>query len=78
MWTQAERRQQVFIFSDLKGLARYFGRVFPIAVIKEEVQVATRDFRHRQFSGIDQTQLEFLKLCETRLVRRARELQVAL
>ena len=78
MWNQAERRNPVFIFSNLQGLARFFGRVLSLPVIRWEVQIATRDFRHRAHVGVDQTQLEFLKLCEARLVRKARELQIEL
>lgn len=76
MWKEAERRSTVYIFSNLKGLARYFGRVMPLEVIQEEVKSATRAFRTRETSSAAQTQLEFLKLCETRLVHKARELQV--
>lgn len=76
MWNEAERRSTVYIFSNLKGLARYFGRVMPLELIQEEVKTATRAFRPRERSSAAQTQLEFLKLCETRLVHKARELQV--
>jgi hypothetical protein len=78
MWDQNERRTTVYIFSNLKGLAKYFGRVMPLEAIQEEVKSATRCFRHREHAGATQTQLEFLKLCETRLVRKARELQIEL
>jgi hypothetical protein len=50
----------------------------PLEAIQEEVKSATRCFRHREHAGATQTQLEFLKLCETRLVRKARELQIEL
>jgi hypothetical protein len=76
MWNESERRTTLYIFTNLKGLARYFGRVMPIEVIQEEVKSATRVFRTREHSSASQTQLEFLKLCETRLVHKARELQV--
>lgn len=76
MWEQTERRSTVYIFTNLKGLARYFGRVMSVEVIQEEVKHATRVFRTRATSSAAQTQLEFLKLCETRLVHKARELQV--
>lgn len=76
MWNQDERRSTVYIFTNLKGLARYFGRVMPIELIQEEVKSATRVFHTREHSSASQTQLEFLKLCETRLVFKARELQV--
>ena len=76
MWNNPERRSTVYIFTNLKGLARYFGRVMPIEVIQEEVKGATRVFKPRVHSSASQTQLEFLKLCETRLVHKARELQV--
>lgn len=78
MWNKNERRTTVYIFTNLKGLARYFGRVMPIEVIQEEVKTATRVFRPRETSDASQTQLEFLKLCETRLVHKAKELQVEL
>jgi hypothetical protein len=74
----SERRTTVFVFSNLHGLARYFGRVLTREIIQEEVIVATRDFRHRANSSASQTQLEFVKLCETRLVRKARELEIAI
>ena len=74
----AERRTPVFVFSNLNGLTRYFGRVLPRETIQEEVIIATRDFRHRMNSSANQTQLEFVKLCETRLVRKARSLEIAL
>lgn len=73
-----ERRTTVFVFSNLNGLARYFGRVLPRETIQEEVIIATRDFRHRNNSSAVQTQLEFVKLCEARLVRKARQLEIAL
>jgi hypothetical protein len=73
-----ERRTTVFVFSNLHGLARYFGRVLPRETIQEEVIIATRDFRHRNNSSAMQTQLEFVKLCEARLVRKARQLEIAL
>jgi hypothetical protein len=73
-----ERRTTVFVFSNLNGLARYFGRVLPRETIQEEVIIATRDFRHRNNSSALQTQLEFVKLCEARLVRKARELEIAI
>lgn len=76
MWNQAERRSTVYIFTNLKGLARYFGRVIPIDVIQEEVKHATRVFRTRDRASASQTHLEFLKLCETRLVTKAREMRV--
>jgi hypothetical protein len=76
--TQSERRNTVFVFSNLAGLTRYFGRVLSRDAIQEEVIVATREFRHRATSNANQTQLEFVKLCETRLVRKARELEIAL
>jgi hypothetical protein len=76
MWNDSERRTQVFVFSNLTGLARYFCRVMPIDVIKDEVRTATLGFRHRSHSSADQTQLEFVKMCESRLVRKARELQL--
>jgi hypothetical protein len=72
-----ERRKTVFVFSNLHGLARYFGRVLPRETIQEEVIMATRDFRHRAKSSATETQLEFVKLCETRLVRKARSLEIA-
>ncbi|HKP95486.1 MAG TPA: hypothetical protein VJ385_07000 [Fibrobacteria bacterium] len=73
-----DRRTQVFIFSNLHGLARYFGRVLPRETIQEEVIIATRDFRHRVASSAAQTQLEFVKLCEARLIRKARSLEISL
>ena len=73
-----ERRTTVFVFSNLNGLARYFGRVLPRETIQEEVIIATRDFRHRNSSSAVQTQLEFVKLCEARLVRKARQLEIAI
>ena len=73
-----ERRTTVFVFSNLHGLSRYFGRVLPRETIQEEVIIATRDFRHRATSSAQQTQLEFVKLCESRLVRKARDLEIAL
>lgn len=73
-----DRRTTVFIFSNLHGLARYFGRVLKKEIIQEEVIIATRVFRHRANTPIDTTQLEFVKLCEARLVRKARELDLAL
>lgn len=73
-----ERRTMVFVFSSLSALTRYFGRVLAREIIQEEVIVATRDFRHRAHSDAGQTQLEFVKLCEARLVRKARELEIAL
>lgn len=76
MQQETERRTQVFVFSNLNGLTRFFGRVLPKDVIQEEVIVATRDFRHRNNSSANQTQLEFVKLCEARLVRKAKQLEV--
>jgi hypothetical protein len=73
-----ERRSPVFVFANLQGLARYFGRVMPREAIQEEVIIATRDFRHRANSSVAQTQLEFVKLCESRLVRKARDLEISL
>ena len=73
-----ERRTTVFVFSNLHGLSRYFGRVLPRETIQEEVIIATRDFRHRTTSSAQQTQLEFVKLCEARLVRKARDLEISL
>jgi hypothetical protein len=72
----SERRTQVFVFSNLHGLSRYFGRVLPRDIIQEEVIIATRDFRHRANANPSQTQLEFVKLCEARLVRKAKSLKV--
>jgi hypothetical protein len=76
MWNHPERRTQVFVFSNLNGLARYFARVMPMGVIQEEVRAATMKFQHRDHSSADQTQLEFVKMCESRLVRKARELEI--
>ncbi|MEO7423874.1 MAG: hypothetical protein ABI036_01735 [Fibrobacteria bacterium] len=73
-----ERRTTVFVFSNLHGLARYFGRVLPRETIQEEVIIATRDFRHRSKSSASETQLEFVKLCEARLVRKARSMEIAI
>jgi hypothetical protein len=73
-----ERRTTVFVFSNLHGLARYFGRVLPRETIQEEVIIATRDFRHRARSTATETQLEFVKLCEARLVRKARALEISI
>lgn len=78
MWNQPERRTPVFVFSNLNGLARYFARVMPMGVIQDEVRSATIAFRHRSHASADQTQLEFVKMCESRLVRKARELQLEL
>jgi hypothetical protein len=72
----SERRTTVFVFANLHGLARYFGRVLPRETIQEEVIIATRDFRHRATSSASETQLEFVKLCEARLVRKARQLEI--
>lgn len=74
----SERRTTVFVFSNLHGLARYFGRVLPRETIQEEVIIATRDFRHRVTSSAQQTQLEFVKLCESRLVKKARDLEISI
>ena len=71
-----DRRNQVFVFNNLHGLSRYFDRVLPKDVIQEEVIIATRDFRHRAHANANQTQLEFVKLCESRLVHKAKELQL--
>ncbi len=68
---EQERRTQIFVFSNLHGLSRYFGRVLAREIIQEEVIIATRDFRHRSHANADQTQLEFVKLVETRLVKKA-------
>ena len=76
--SNSERRTTVFDFSNLHGLARYFGRVLPRETIQEEVIIATRDFRHRAKSSASQTQLEFVKLCEARLVRKARDLEISI
>lgn len=76
--SQSDRRTTVFVFSNLTGLTRYFGRVLPRDTIQEEVIIATRDFRHRVSSSATETQLEFVKLCEARLVRKARALEIAL
>ncbi|MDB5046993.1 MAG: hypothetical protein JWO30_64 [Fibrobacteres bacterium] len=73
-----DRRTTVFVFSNLHGLARYFGRVLPRETIQEEVIIATRVFRHRASSSASETQLEFVKLCEARLVRKARSLEISL
>jgi hypothetical protein len=72
----SDRRTQLFVFSNLHGLSRYFGRVLARDLIQEEVIIATRDFRHRAHTSANQTQLEFVKLCEARLVRKARLLKV--
>lgn len=74
----SERRTTVYVFSNLTGLTRYFGRVMPRDAIQEEVIIATRDFRHRANASASQTQLEFVKLCEARLVRKARSLEIAI
>ncbi len=71
----SDRRTPVFVFSNLNGLTRYFGRVLNRDAIQEEVIIATRDFRHRAHANSSQTQLEFVKLCETRLVRKAQQLE---
>jgi hypothetical protein len=76
--SKSDRRTQLFVFSNLHGLARYFGRVLPRETIQEEVIIATRDFRHRSASSANQTQLEFVKLCEARLVRKARSLEISI
>lgn len=76
--SQNDRRTTVFVFSNLTGLTRYFGRVLPRDTIQEEVIIATRDFRHRATSSATETQLEFVKLCEARLVRKARALEIAI
>lgn len=73
-----DRRTTVFIFSNLQGLARYFGRVLKKETIQEEVIIATRLFRHRANTPVDTTRLEFVKLCEARLVRKAREMDLAI
>lgn len=73
---ESDRRTQVFVFSNLNGLSRYFGRVMAREIIQEEVIIATRDFRHRAHANANQTQLEFVKLCEARLVRKAQALKV--
>ncbi len=75
---EQDRRTTVFVFSNLTGLSRYFGRVLGRETIQEEVIIATRDFRHRANTSATQTQLEFVKLCEARLVRKARQLEIAL
>ncbi len=72
----SERRTQIFVFTNLYGLSRYFNRVLAREIIQEEVIIATRDFRHRQHANADQTQLEFVKMVEARLVRKARQLNV--
>jgi len=77
MGQDQDRRTPVFIFSNLHGLTRYFGRVLKKDIIREEVIIATRLFRHRANTPLDTTQLEFVKLCEARLVRKARELDLA-
>ena len=77
-WNQTERRTTIYVFSNLKGLARYFSRVIPLEMIQDEVKTATRVFRPREHASANQTQLEFLKLCETRLVHKARQLEVDL
>lgn len=71
-----DRRNTVFVFSNLNGLSRYFGRMLNKYIIKDEVIIATRVFRHRANTSVDRTQLEFVKLCEARLVRKARELEI--
>ena len=76
--SQSDRRTTVFVFSNLTGLTRYFGRVLPRDTIQEEVIIATRDFRHRVSSCATETQHEFVKLCEARLVRKARALEIAI
>ena len=76
MWNQVERRSPVFVFTNLNGLAGYFGKMFPLGVIRQEVRIATLDFRPRQHASAEKTQLEFVKLCETRLVRRMREMKL--
>lgn len=73
----SDRRTQVFVFSNLHGLSRYFDQKLPRDVIQEEVIIATRDFRHRAHANANQTQLEFVKLCERRLVHKAKELELA-
>jgi hypothetical protein len=73
---ESDRRTQIFVFSNLHGLSRYFGRVLPREIIQEEVIIATKDFRHRMHANANQTQLEFVKLCEARLVRKAQQLKV--
>jgi len=73
---ESDRRTQVFVFSNLNGLSRYFGRVLPRDIIQEEVIIATRDFRPRAYANASQTQLEFVKLCEARLVRKAKLMKV--
>jgi hypothetical protein len=76
MWNNHYIIKNLLVFSNLNGLARYFARVMPMGIIQDEVRTATMSFRHRSHSGIDQTQLEFVKMCESRLVRKARELQL--
>ena len=76
MLQQTERRSTVFVFSNLNGLTRYFGRVMPLTVIQDVVRKATMDFRLRRFASADQSQLEFIKLCESRLVDMAEELRL--
>ncbi|MDQ3000461.1 MAG: hypothetical protein M3Y08_04265 [Fibrobacterota bacterium] len=73
-----ERRNMVFVFANLHGLARYFGRMLPLEAIQEEVIIATREFRHRATSSASETQLEFVKLCEVRLVRKAQQLEISI
>lgn len=76
MWKEPERRNPVYVFSNLNGLARYFARVMPMGVIHDEVRAATLSFRHRSHTNAEVTQLQFVKMCESRLVRKARELHL--
>ncbi len=69
-----QRRSNLYAFSSLNSVKKYFQQFFSAEAIENEVETAREGFITRRGSSEKETQLQFVKKCEFRLLRKVREL----
>ncbi|MFC1584019.1 hypothetical protein ACFL5V_00580 [Fibrobacterota bacterium] len=67
------KRNNLYAFSSLKGLKNYFRQFMSAAEIESEVTKAHEGFVTRQEASPKETQLQFIKKCEVRLLKKLRK-----
>ncbi len=69
----SDNRSQIYAFSKLSELKKYFGQFYPIDEINDVIENSKVNFKIRKNTSKKETQLQFIRKCEVALMTKLRQ-----
>ena len=68
----ADKRNNLYVFSNLRDLKKYFRQYMPAPEVEKIISTASQGFVTREGASRKETELQFIKKCEYIMVRKLR------